>query len=272
VKWLSLPLLILGLLSASPAGADGLRDPFSAIGIDNRPGAAVPLRAKFHDEAGRAVTIGDYTGRRPVVLAPVYYHCPTMCGTTLRQLLASLDRVPLSPGSDYELVAVSIDPREGPGDAAALKAEVLSDTGTAARAGIHFLTGAEPDIAALTQAIGFHYKWDPELQQYAHAAAVAVLTSDGKVARWLYGLSYTPTDLRLAVAEAGQGRSSSFANQILLLCYHYNPITGRYDGLIWTMLRWACIATALGLLSLASWLFWRERRARHRARHSGAPS
>jgi protein SCO1/2 len=255
-------LALIGALAGGPSCAGELRDPFAAIGIDSQPGAGIPSEARFRDETGRAVALGDYLGHGPIVLAPVYYRCPNLCGTTLRRLAASLEKVPLSPGADYAVIAVSIDPREGPADAADIKAQALAGAGDAARAGFHFLTGSAAEIETLMQAIGFRYRWDSELQQYAHAAAAAVLTPQGKIARWLYGFSYEPADLRLALVEAGQGRTGSLADQILLLCYHYNPLTGRYDGLIWGVLQWACAATAVGLFALAAWCIRRERRAK----------
>jgi protein SCO1/2 len=256
-------------LAGGPSCAGELRDPFAAIGIDSRPGAGIPSEARFRDETGRAVALGDYLDHGPVILAPVYYRCPNLCGTTLRRLAASLGKVPLSPGTDYTVVAVSIDPREGPADAAEVKAQALESQSEAARAGFHFLTGSEAAIASVMQAIGFRYRWDPELRQYAHAAAIAVLTPQGKIARWLYGFSYEPADLRLALVEAGQGRTGSLTDQILLLCYHYNPVTGRYDGLIQSVLQWACAATAFGLFGLAVWCIRRERRMKA-ARRQGS--
>jgi protein SCO1/2 len=262
VRWPLLLLALIGVLAGGPSSADTLRDPFAAIGIDSAPGAQVPAEAQFKDETGRVVALGDYLGHGPVILAPVYYRCPNLCGTTLRRLAASLGKVPLSPGTDYTVVAVSIDPREEPADAAEVKAQALESQSNAAHGGFHFLTGSEADIESVMQAIGFRYRWDPELQQYAHAAAIAVLTPQGKIARWLYGFSYEPADLRLALVEAGQGRTGSLTDRILLLCYHYNPITGRYDGLIQNVLQWACAATALGLFGLAAWCIRRERRAK----------
>lgn len=269
MRWpLVLLVLLIVALAAMPSHADELRDPFAAMGIDSRPGAAVPAQTQFRDETGRTVEIADYLGQRPVILAPVYYHCPNLCGTTLRRLTASLEKVPLSPGADYEVIAVSIDPREGPADAADAKAQALASAEGAARAGFHFLTSTDEEIRRLTQAIGFRYRWDPGLQQYAHAAAVAVLTPRGEIARWLYGFSYQATDLRLALIEAGQGRIGSVADKILLLCYHYDPVTGRYDGLVWGVLQWTCAATVLIMAGLAVWSIRRERRAKgtHSAR------
>jgi protein SCO1/2 len=246
-------LVALALLLSVPAVADARFDPFAAAKIDPPPHAAVPPDAPFSDEKGRVVRLGDYFGARPIVLAPVYFECPNICGTTLTQLARAVDASGLKPGLDFTLVALSFDKEEGPAQAAQAAARIPTRP-------IHLLTGTQPAIDTVTGALGFHYAWDKRLGQFAHASAVAVLMPDGRLSRWLYGLSYQPEDLRLAVVEAGHGVVGTIADRILLLCYHYDPVTGRYGGLVWTALRIGGAICILGLLGYAAARVRRERR------------
>ncbi|MBL8666221.1 MAG: SCO family protein, partial [Rhodospirillales bacterium] len=241
---------VVALWLARPGlpAADDLRDPAAGAAIEPRPGAQVPAAAMFADETGKEVQLGDYLGGPPVILAPVYYTCPNLCGSTLADLAAVLRRVPLTPGSDYRFVAVSIDPRERPADAARAKARALAAAAPPAlAANIHLLTGADAPVKSLMQAIGFRYRWDEELQQYTHLAGIGVLTGDGRLARWLPGIGLEPADLRLAIADTGRGGIAGLADSFLLLCSHYDPQTGRYTPVVTGILKIAGVLTVVAL-------------------------
>jgi protein SCO1/2 len=203
----------------------------------------------FVDETGHHVELREYFGDKPVVLAFVYYACPMLCTQVLTSLTRTLRTLALQPGTDFEIVILSIDPREQPSLAASKKAEYLGQDGRpAASAGWHFLTGEDPAIRQLAAAAGFRYVWDDATQQYAHPTGVIVLTPDGRPARYLFGVEYGPRDLRLALVEASEGRVGSPVDSLLLYCYHYDPMTGRYGVAIMGVLRIAGSATVLALL------------------------
>jgi protein SCO1/2 len=249
-------LCCLALLAPAAASAQG-GSPDELIGragFDQRLDAQVPLELAFRDEAGRAVRLGDYFGDRPVILTLNYYNCPNLCSLVLMGLLASLQDLDFDVGKQFAVVTVSIDPRETPADAAAKKARLLARSprpgpGDAAD-GWHFLTGEEAAIEALAAAVGFRYAFDQRLQQYVHASGIVVLTPRGRVARYFYGLEYPARDLHLGLVEASAGRIGTPVDQLLLLCYHYDPVTGRYTGLITTLLRLAALVTALAVVAL----------------------
>jgi len=233
------------------------------IGIDQRLDAPLPLSLAFTDEAGREVRLGDFFGRRPVVLALVYYNCPMLCTQVLNGLVGSLNTMSLAAGRDFDVVLVSFDPREKPANARASKEAYLSRyKHPAADAGWHFLTGREPEIQALAQAVGFHYRYDASLDQFAHASAVYVATPDGRLARYFFGIEYAPRDLRLALVEASSGKIGTPVDQILLFCFHYDPALGKYGAAVVNIVRLAGILT---VASLAVAIFLMSRRARRRA-------
>jgi protein SCO1/2 len=230
------------------------------IGIDQKLDSALPLALPFRDEAGRAVRLKDFFGKRPVVLALVYYNCPMLCTQVLNGLIASLNVMSLSAGDDFDVVLVSFDPRETPEMARAKKEAYLSRyKHPAADAGWHFLTGRQPEIEALAKAVGFRYRYDPGLDQFAHASAVFVATPDGRLARYFYGIEYSPRDLRLALVEASAGRIGTPVDQILLFCFHYDPASGKYGAAIVNLVRLAGLAT-VALLALSLW--WMSRRSK----------
>lgn len=239
-------------------------DPTTAVAIDHKEGVAVPAEALFRDETGRPMPLGRLirTGR-PVLLVPLYYTCPNICGVTMATLFARLSEAGYRPGADFELVMLSIDPREGPKDAAKSRQDAARRwSGLAERA--HFLTGDEPAIRQVTDAIGFHYAWDAANRQYAHASAVAVLTGAGVLNRWLYGFSYESGDLRLALTEAAKGRLGSLGDQILLLCCTFDPRTGTYSNAVMGGVRILGIGSAALLLGYVALCLWRERGRRLR--------
>ena len=222
--------------------------PLREVGFDQHLDERIPLDITFADEIGRTVHLGDYFGKRPVVLALVYYDCPMLCTHVLNSLTSALGVLSLDPGKDFEIVTVSFDPREKSVLAAAKKATYLERyKRPGAAAGWHFLTGDEPSIKRLTSAVGFRYVWDDDLKQFAHPTGITVLTAEGRLSRYLFGIEYWPRDLRFALIDASAGKIGSPVEQVLLYCYHYDPEAGRYGFAIMRALRLAAAATALAL-------------------------
>jgi protein SCO1/2 len=216
----------------------------SELTFHQHPGAVLPLEARFIDETGRSVRLQQFFHGKPVLLVLEYLRCRDLCSYVLRGAATALQRVPLVAGRDYEVIALSIDPREGPKDARAAR---MMDLKGVRSAGWHFLTGSEPEIRSVAQAVGFSYRYDAAIDQFAHPAGIVVATPAAAVARYVLGMSYRPLDLRLALVEAGQGHISSPVAQLLLLCYCYDPGTGRYSFAIRNATRALCGATLLGL-------------------------
>jgi protein SCO1/2 len=218
------------------------------IAIEQKLNAQVPLNLAFQDEDGRTVKLGDYFGRRPVVLALVYYDCPMLCTEVLNGMVSAFSVLKFDIGKEYDVVTVSFDPREKPELAREKKVTYLRRYGRpGAEQGWHFLTGEPASIDALTKAVGFHYQWDAQTQQFAHATAIMVLTPQGKIAQYFYGVEYSPKDLRLGMVEATQGRIGTVVDQVLLYCYHYDPRTGRYGALVSRVLQIAGVITMVVL-------------------------
>jgi protein SCO1 len=246
-------------VSRKPSGPPASEKPpmLRDVGIDQRLDQPVPLDLAFRDEEGRNVRLGDYFGDRPVVVALVYYECPMLCTQVLNGLVSALGVVSLDPGRDFDVVAVSFDPREGPELARAKKQAYLERYGRPeTAAGWHFLTGTPDSIGRLTKAVGFRYTFDKDQNQFAHAAAIAIATPEGMISRYFYGIEYPPRDLRLGIVEASAGRVGSLADQMLLFCYHYDPSTGRYNFIALTLVRIG------GLLTVGAFgvFLWLERR------------
>ena len=211
------------------------------VGIDQKLNEQVPLNLVFRDEAGRSVSLSSFfEAGKPVILVPVYYRCPMLCTQILAGVESSLKAVSLNPGQDFQVVAFSFDPKDTPETAASKRELYLRRYGRPGTAnGWHFLTGDEPDIKALTDSIGFHYKYDPKTDQFAHASGIMVLTSDGHISKYFYGVDYAPRDLRLGLVEASQDKIGNPVDQILLFCYHYDPATGKYGAMAMNMVRLA---------------------------------
>lgn len=249
-------------LQAQTAGV--LPEPLREIGIEQRLGEQVPLELVFRDETGQAVQLGDYIGAlpgRPTILALVYYECPMLCSLVLHGLLASVKALSFRIGDEFNIVTVSFDPRETPSLAAAKKAEYVRRYGRpGAASGWHFLTGEEEAIRRLAQAVGFRYAYDEQSQQYIHASGIMVLTPEGRLARYFYGIEYAPRDVRLGLVEAAAGRIGSPIDQVLLFCYHYDPTTGKYGLLIMNVLRLTGLATVIALGTFIVVMIRRERR------------
>ena len=251
-------LLLIVLLLAGEAGY--AFDPFQAAGIDEKPAAAVPLDLSFTQADGTRTSLRTIAGGKPILLAPVLHRCPNICGVTLSGLMQAISAQKYRPGRDFALVAFGIAPEEGPDAAAESLHDLRLRFPTLLQNGVYALTGSEADIRAVTDALGYRYRWDDRIGQYAHIAAVAALTPDGRLSRWLYGLAPAPEDVELALTEAGEGAVGGFAQRLLLLCYRYDPETGRYSPLIWTALRLAGgLTVGAGGLALAI-AFRRERR------------
>jgi protein SCO1/2 len=249
----------------SPAGGGAavkttaLPTPLKSVGFDQRLGARVPLDLPFVDDAGRPVRLGDYFGKRPVVFALAYFSCPMLCNLVMSDMAAALKVLAFDAGRDYDVVVVSFDPHDTPGLAKAKKQEMVERSGhPGTAAGWHFLTGREASIAALTQAVGFRYYWDAETRNYAHTAAILVMTPKGRVARYFYGLEYPPRDLRLALVESSGETLGSPMDQIILYCFHYDPVIGKYSATTMNIVRLGGVLTVAGLALLVVLLRRRE--------------
>lgn len=257
-------------LAQRPFGATSYRPPadqgevarmVSQIGIDQHLGEQLPLDLKLRDEQGKAVALGDFFHQKPVVLMLVYYRCPMLCTQVLNGFLKSSQAVKYVIGRDYEVVTVSFDPRENPELAAEKKAAyVRAYRREGAAAGWHFLTGDEKTIEQLTAAVGFRYRYDAKSDQFAHASGIVVATPQGKLSRYFYGIEYDPRNLRLALVESGENRVGTLADKVLLLCFHYDPLTGKYGLIIANVIRFTGSLTALLLGAFLISMYRLERR------------
>lgn len=251
-------LLALLAIAALATGAVDPNDPFKAASIVERPGAAIPLDAVFVSAAGERVTLRQVAGGKPLLITPVQHECPNICGVTLAGITSAIDgQAKFRPGRDFSVVAFGIDPREGPAQARDDLLRLARQRPNARWQPIA-VTGSEPSVRAVTDALGYRYAWSGQLRQYAHVSGTAVLTPDGRLSSWLYGLSPTPAQLDAALAQATAGRSGGVMQRLLLLCFHYDPQTGRYSLAITEALRLAGIATVL-LIGLALALLSRKR-------------
>ena len=250
-------LLLLASMGAAAADVTA-KDLQQRVGVDPHVGGKVPLEAAFHDERGASRTLGELMAGRPTILAMVYFDCPNLCSVTLSALSRSLAQANLDPTMDYRVIAISIDPREGPRLAAARQAGHLAAFGagssacTACASRWHFLTGTETSIHRIAQALGYRYFWDAHEAQYAHPAGAVVLSGAGRIARYLNGVEFPTTELRQALGRAAAGRTDgeSVADRFWLLCYHYEALAGRYGGDITLALRVLGLASVAGLALL----------------------
>jgi protein SCO1/2 len=211
------------------------------VGIDQKLDQQLPLNLTFRDEYGHTVPLSTYFhDNKPVIIAPVYYRCPMLCTQILNGLESSLKVVTFNAGQDFEVVALSFDPKDTPEIAAAKKAGYLrryNRPGTAN--GWHFLTGDQPNIKALTDALGYHYKYDAKTDQFAHASGIMIATPDGRISRYFYGVDYSPRDMRLGLVEASQRKIGNPVDAVLLFCFHYDPATGKYGAVAMNTVRLA---------------------------------
>ncbi|HEX8639160.1 MAG TPA: SCO family protein [Pyrinomonadaceae bacterium] len=240
--------------------SNGLPQALQEIGIEQKLGEQLPLDAEFRDEKGNAVKLGNYFGKkRSVVLALVYYECPMLCNQVLNGLTGSLKGISFDAGKDFDVVAVSFDARENdkPGLAENKKASYLQRYGRAgSETGWHFLTGTQESIDKLTRATGFKYKWDEPTNQFAHGSAIMVATPDGKLSRYLYGIDYSPKDLKFAMMDSAESKIGNPAEQLFLYCFHYDPSTGKYGLAVLKVVRLGGILTMLGIAAMF-FVFWR---------------
>lgn len=237
---------------ADPTQNIGVRpELLKQVGIDQKLNEQIPLDLTFRDEHGNAVALRQYFGQKPVILSLVYFTCPMLCTQVLNGLNRSMKLQSLEIGKDFNVITVSIDPSDSTTVAAA-KHDLY--TGIYGRPGgvegWHFLTGQEPQIKGLADAVGFRYAYDPDSKQYAHASVIIVLTPEGKISRYLYGIQYPHLDLRLALTEASEGKIGTPVDSILLFCYHYDPHTGKYGLLISRVVQAAGGLTVLGIGTL----------------------
>ncbi len=232
------------------------------VAIDQNLDAQVPLDLAFRDESGTPVTLGQYFGRRPVILSLVYYQCPMLCTLVLNGLVRALRTLTFDPGREFELVTVSFDPRETPELAAKKKATYLGEYERAgADVAWHFLTGDAAAIERLARAVGFHYTYVPEEKQFAHAAAIMVLTADGRISRYFFGVEFSPRDLRFGLIDAADRKIGSAVDHLLLYCYRYDPATGKYGAVAMNLVRAGGAVTVLALVGFIVVMRRRETRA-----------
>jgi len=226
------------------------------VGIEQHLDAQLPLDRVFHDETGHDVRLAQFFGSRPVVLSLVYYNCPMLCGEVLNGMASVFSVLKFDIGKDFDVVTVSFDPRETP-DLARSKKRVFAER--YGRAGVeqgwHFLTGSRESIDALTRATGFNYAWDEESGQFAHAAAIMVITPGGKISKYFYGVEYAPKDVRFGLIQASENRIGTVVDQVLLYCYHYDPRTGKYGAIISRVMQLAGLLTILILGGLLIVMF-----------------
>lgn len=242
--------------------------PLREVGYDQRIGEQVPLNLAFRDEAGRNVRLGDYFQKKPVILVLAYYRCPMLCDMVLQGVVTTLKPLTFEAGREFDVVVASIDPDETPEMAAEQERKILARYGRAGgEAGFHFLTGPQSSIDALTRAVGFRYVYEKERDEYAHPAGLVMLTPGGRVSRYLFGIDFPPRDVRLGLIESTEEKLGTAVDSLLLYCYHYNPVIGRYSTAVFNLLRVAAGATVIGLLALI--LVLRRRESRRAARPVG---
>jgi protein SCO1 len=257
--WIAAALLVFS--ACAPSAVAQLQGPVQDIGvrpellkdvgIDQKLNDSIPLGLTFRDESGNAVELRQYFGQKPVILSLVYYSCPMLCTQVLNGLMRSLRDIPMDAGKQFNVITVSIDPSERPVLAAAKQALYTGFYGRPGAAqGWHFLTGDAQNIKQLASAVGFRYAYDAESKQFAHASGIIILTPEGRISRYFYGITYHERDLRLGLVDASAGKIGSLADQMLLFCYHYDPVTGKYGLLISRMVKLAGALTVLGIAIL----------------------
>lgn len=249
-------IVILEFCAARPvrAHSGGPVDP-ATISYDQNVNAQLPLDVSLMDENGLTVRLSQYFGAKPVILIFAYYNCTMLCNLALSDLAQNLKGLKGSAGSDFEVLTISFNAAETPAMASAKKAAYMKlyDRPQAAH-GWHFLVGEQDAIDQLTETAGFHYQYDPEIQEYAHPTGVIVLSPAGKIMRYIFGIDYNATDLRLALLDANRQKTASPIDQVFLLCYHYDPVTGRYNVAINRIIRLAGTGTVAALAALILWL------------------
>jgi len=248
-------------VGAGVPSAAGMPELLQEVGLDQKLNAQIPLNLTFKDESGRTVKLGDYFGSRPVILTLNYFECPMLCTEVLNGLTGALSTLNFSIGKDFDVVTVSFNPRDTPALASAKKANyVRRYRRDGAAEGWHFLTGNEPEISVLTRAVGFRYAYNKAVGEYAHASGIMVVTPDGRLSRYFYGIEYGPRDLKLALMESADRKIGSPVDQLLLACFHYDPASGKYSLAVMRVVRTAGVATLLMIGGTVVMLRRRERR------------
>lgn len=245
---LGVAVLLFATIAAAQTAND-VPSQLRGVGITPKLNSRLPLDLVFRDESGTQTTIGSYTGKRPLILALVYFDCPRLCSMILTGLMKAVKPLPYTAGKEYDVLAVSFDPREKPQLAREKKAAYVERYGRRSDGdGWHFLTGDKLEIDRLTHAAGFSFNYDDRTGQYSHASAIIVLTPEGRISHYLYGIEYAPRDLRLALLEAAAGKIGSPTDRLLLYCFHYDPATGRFSTSILNVIRAGGLLTVLSLL------------------------
>ncbi|GMU21277.1 MAG: hypothetical protein AMXMBFR13_13700 [Phycisphaerae bacterium] len=237
-------------------------EPLRGVGIDQNLNAQIPAELTFKDEQGQAVRLGDFfDGRRPVLLTLVYYECPMLCTLVLNDTLRSLRAIPLDIGKDYQVLTISFDPTETPELAAGKKTQYVGSYGREGAAeGWHFLTGDAESIRKLTAAVGFRYRYSDERDQYIHPSGITILTPEGRISRYFFGINYAAKDVRLSLVEASDRTIGSLSESVLLFCFQYDPATGKYGWAVLNALRTGGTLTVLAIGIMLFRMFRTERR------------
>lgn len=255
-------LIAIGTCSVPMAGesagrAETLPKELEGIGVEEKLGQRVPLDLRFRDTEGKEVTLGEYFGKgRPVLLTMNYSNCPMLCHLQLNGLVEALQQMPLTPGTEFEILTVSVDPLETPQRAKQTHGKYMElYARPAAAAGWHFLTGSEPGIQALAESVGFGYRYDPETKEYLHVAAAMILSPDGMTTRYLYGIQYDPRTLRFSLVEASEGKIGTSMDRLLLYCFHFDSSKGKYAPAAFRLMQVGGVLTVavLGVVLLAFW-------------------
>jgi protein SCO1/2 len=243
----TLPAWGQGITQSTMSPPANVRPPgLKNVGIEQHLNEQIPPALTFRDETGKPVRLGDYFGRKPMILNLVYYQCPMLCGEVLSGLESALRVLKFDVGKEFDVLTVSFDPKDTPALSAAKKTEYLRRYGRPnSTSGWHFLSGPQSSIDALTKAAGFQYQYDPKIGQFAHATAIMVLTPEGKIAQYYYGVEFAPKDLRLGLIQASENKIGTVVDQVLLYCYHYDPDSGKYGAIISRVLQLAAGATVL---------------------------
>lgn len=266
----SIVLVMLTAICLPEVRAEGsLPNTLKGVGFDQRLNEQIPLDLPFRDEFGRDVRLSEYFTDKPVILVLVQYQCPMLCGEILNGLTRAMLDIPLSAGKDFNVLTVSFDSREKPDLAAAKKKSYIERYGRpGAETGWHFLTGEDPAIHRLTEAVGFRYTYDAEHDRFAHASGIMILTPSGKLSHYFYDVKYSPRDVRLGLVEASQGKIGSPVDQILLYCFHYDPADGKYGPAIMNLIRAGGVLTMLCIGAMVGGL-WRLERRKARQQAAG---
>lgn len=230
----------------------GLPKVLQHVGVDQKLNEQVPLDLPFRDESGNEVKLGQYFSKgKPVILTLVYYECPMLCSQVLTGLLGGMKAMTFTAGKEFEVVTISFDAKEKSDLARKKKETYLKSYGReGSEKGWHFLTGEQPSIDAITKAVGFRYAWDEESKQFAHASVIMILTPEGKVSRYYFGVEYAPKEMRLGLVEASENKVGTLTDALLLYCFHYDPSTGKYGLVIMNIVRLGGAITIVGVVGM----------------------